>query len=534
MGAGEAFIAGGVEAMSRVPMMGFNPMPNPRWDDSARAGYLNMGLTAENLADRFGISRDEQDAYAAASQRKAAAAQADGRLAAEIAPVGAVDRDGCIRGETSPEKLAGLKPAFKADGSVTAGNSSPLTDGASATLVCSEEFVRRHDLTPLARVAGYAVSGCAPEIMGIGPVEATRKALARAGISAGDLDVIEMNEAFAVQVLACCRELDIDPEPPQPGRRRDRPRPSARRHRRAARRQGGAAPEARRRPLRARHPVHRRRPGHRPRAGGGVMGEIRKAAVLGAGVMGSGIAAHLANAGIDVVLLDVERATAAAGVARQRKVGGFMDPAFAERIVTGSVDEDLPLLADADWIIEAVAERLDVKQPLYRRVDAVRAPGSIVSSNTSTFPLATLTEGLPESFARDFLITHFFNPPRTMRLLELIAGPRTRAGALETIRDFGDRRLGKSVVICRDTPGFIANRIGNYWMSAAVNEAIALGLDVEVADAALVEAVRHPGDRHLRPRSTSSGSTWSPWSGRACTPRCPRPTRCAAIPPSRS
>ena len=212
MGAGEAFIAGGVEAMSRVPMMGFNPMPNPRWDDSARAGYLNMGLTAENLADRFGISRDEQDAYALASQRKAAAAQADGRLAAEIAPVGAVDRDGCIRGETSPEKLAGLKPAFKADGSVTAGNSSPLTDGASATLVCSEEFVRRHDLTPLARVAGYAVSGCAPEIMGIGPVEATRKALARAGISAGELDVIEMNEAFAVQVLACCRELGIDPE----------------------------------------------------------------------------------------------------------------------------------------------------------------------------------------------------------------------------------------------------------------------------------------------------------------------------------
>ena len=123
-----------------------------------------------------------------------------------------VDRDGCIRAETTPERLAGLKPAFKADGSVTAGNSSPLTDGASATLVCSEEFVRRHDLTPLARVAGFAVSGCAPEIMGIGPVEATRKALARAGVSAGELDVIEMNEAFAVQVLACCRELGIDPE----------------------------------------------------------------------------------------------------------------------------------------------------------------------------------------------------------------------------------------------------------------------------------------------------------------------------------
>jgi 3-hydroxyacyl-CoA dehydrogenase len=215
------------------------------------------------------------------------------------------------------------------------------------------------------------------------------------------------------------------------------------------------------------------------------MVEIRKAAVLGAGVMGSGIAAHLANAGIEVVLLDVERATAAVGVARQLKIGGFMDPAFAERIVTGSVEEDLSLVSDADWIIEAVAERLEIKQALYARVDAVRAAGSIVSSNTSTFPLATLTQGLPPAFAEDFLITHFFNPPRTMRLLELVAGQFTRRAAVEAIREFGDRRLGKSVVICRDTPGFIANRIGNYWMSAAVNEAIALGLDVEVADAAL-------------------------------------------------
>jgi acetyl-CoA acyltransferase len=212
MGAGEAFIAGGVEAMTRVPMMGFNPLPNPRWNKDERASYLNMGLTAENLAARYDISREEQDTYALASQEKAAAAQACGRLAEEIAPAGAVDSDGCIRGETSLEKLAGLKPAFKADGSVTAGNSSPLTDGASGALVCSEEFVRRHDLAPLARVAGFAVSGCAPEIMGIGPVEATLKALGRAGIAAADLDVVEMNEAFAVQVLACCRELDIDPE----------------------------------------------------------------------------------------------------------------------------------------------------------------------------------------------------------------------------------------------------------------------------------------------------------------------------------
>ncbi|MFG1244232.1 thiolase family protein [Xanthobacter sp. V7C-4] len=215
MGAGEAFIAGGIESMTKVPMMGFNPMPNPRWDDALRAAFLNMGLTAENLADRYAISREAQDTYAAASQDKAATAQADGRLAAEIAPVatpaGTVDKDGCVRGGTTVDKLGTLKAVFKAGGSVTAGNSSPLTDGASATLIVSEDFARRHNLAPLARVAGYAVSGCAPEIMGIGPVEATRKALARAGITAADLDVIEMNEAFAVQVLACCADLDIDP-----------------------------------------------------------------------------------------------------------------------------------------------------------------------------------------------------------------------------------------------------------------------------------------------------------------------------------
>ena len=210
MGAGDAFIAGGVENMSRVPMMGFNPMPNPGWSDTERTAFLNMGLTAENLADRYGISREEQDAYSLESQKKALAARADGRLAAEITPVGDVTTDGCPR-ETDAEKLAGLKTAFKAGGSVTAANSSPLTDGASATLVCSENFVKRHNLIPLARVAGYAIAGCAPEVMGIGPVEASRKALTRAGISAGDLDVIEMNEAFAVQVLACCRDLDIDP-----------------------------------------------------------------------------------------------------------------------------------------------------------------------------------------------------------------------------------------------------------------------------------------------------------------------------------
>jgi acetyl-CoA acyltransferase len=216
MGAGDVFIAGGVESMSRVPMMGFNPMPNPAWDGAQSSAFLNMGMTAENLAGRYGIGREAQDQYAAVSQANAAAAQADGRLAAEIAPVAAngnaIEADGCIRAGTTAEKLATLKTAFLADGTVTAGNASPFTDGASAVLVCSEAAVARHGLKPKARIAGFAVSGCAPEIMGIGPVEATRKALSRAGISAVQLDVIEMNEAFAVQVLACCQDLDVAPE----------------------------------------------------------------------------------------------------------------------------------------------------------------------------------------------------------------------------------------------------------------------------------------------------------------------------------
>ncbi|MGO7213078.1 3-hydroxyacyl-CoA dehydrogenase NAD-binding domain-containing protein [Rhizobium ruizarguesonis] len=215
------------------------------------------------------------------------------------------------------------------------------------------------------------------------------------------------------------------------------------------------------------------------------MTTIKKAAVIGAGVMGSGIAAQLANVGLDVVLLDIEKKFAEDGVARQFRAGGFMDPAFAKRIRTGSTTEDLGFVADADWIIEAVAERTDIKQALYRAVDGLRKPGSIVSSNTSTIPLQALTAGLPESLAADFLITHFFNPPRVMRLLELVSGQATKPEVTAVMRDFADRELGKSVVTCRDTPGFIGNRIGNYWMLVAQNEAIERGIDVEVADAVI-------------------------------------------------
>jgi acetyl-CoA acyltransferase len=216
MGAGEVFICAGVESMTRVPMMGFNPMPNPALYQMLPAAYMGMGETAENVAKKYELSRAEQDTFAEVSQRKAAEARAAGKLSDEIIAIdtgkGLVEQDGCIRPETTAEGLSGLKPAFAQDGTVTAGTSSPLTDGASATLVCSEEYAIANGLKPLAAIKSIAVAGCAPEIMGIGPVAATRKALARAGLEAKDLDVIELNEAFASQSLACIRDLGLDVE----------------------------------------------------------------------------------------------------------------------------------------------------------------------------------------------------------------------------------------------------------------------------------------------------------------------------------
>jgi acetyl-CoA acyltransferase len=215
LGAGDVFIAAGVESMSRVPMSGFNPLPNPALQAKI-AAYISMGDTAENVAGKWHLSRTEQESFAVRSQQRAAAAGAAGNFAAEIVPIssksGTVERDGCIRPETSPAGLAQLKPAFSKDGTVTAGTSSPLTDGASAVLVCSEDYASRHGITPLARIVSVAVAGCAPEIMGIGPVAATRKALKRANLDIAAFDVIELNEAFASQALACARDLGINEE----------------------------------------------------------------------------------------------------------------------------------------------------------------------------------------------------------------------------------------------------------------------------------------------------------------------------------
>jgi acetyl-CoA acyltransferase len=214
LGAGEAFIAAGIESMTRVPMMGFNPLPNPAFAKAMPGAYMSMGDTAENVAGRWQISRAEQEAFAVRSHQKAAAARDAGKFVDEIVAIatkaGMVDSDGCIRPETTAEALATLKPAFSTEGVVTAGTSSPLTDGASAVLVTSADFAKRHGLDVLAKVRAIAICGCDPEIMGIGPVGATRKALKRAGLSIGDIDVVELNEAFASQAIACMRDLGID------------------------------------------------------------------------------------------------------------------------------------------------------------------------------------------------------------------------------------------------------------------------------------------------------------------------------------
>lgn len=210
MGAGEVYICAGVESMTRVPMAGFNPMPNPQLAADMPGAYMGMGETAENLARKYSISRADQEAFAVTSHEKAAAAQAAGKLSDEIVAVSGVEQDGCIRPETTLESLAGLRLAFDENGSVTAGTSSPLTDGASATLVCSEDYARANGLDILAKIRSFAISGCAPDIMGIGPVISTQKALKRAGLSMSDIDIIELNEAFASQSLACVRDLDVD------------------------------------------------------------------------------------------------------------------------------------------------------------------------------------------------------------------------------------------------------------------------------------------------------------------------------------
>lgn len=214
MNAGEVFVCAGIESMSRVPMGGFNLLPHPRLYRDYPQAYIGMGETAENLARQYAISRADQEVFALGSQRKALAAQQTGKFSDEIVAVvtaqgHSIEQDGCPRPESSAAALAELKPVFLKNGSVTAGTSSPLTDGAAAVLVCSEAYADAHGLGKLARIKAVAVSACQPEVMGIGPVAATRKALRRAGLTLDDIDIVELNEAFAAQALAVLRELPI-------------------------------------------------------------------------------------------------------------------------------------------------------------------------------------------------------------------------------------------------------------------------------------------------------------------------------------
>ena len=223
------------------------------------------------------------------------------------------------------------------------------------------------------------------------------------------------------------------------------------------------------------------------------MQAISNVAVIGAGAMGSALAALLADRGLGVTLLDLDRSAAATAIARQQKRGNLSSPGSVARITVGTVESDLSLLACADWIIEAAAEDLAVKQAIFAAVNKNRKRGSIVSSSTSTIRLAQLVDDMAKDDARDYLVTHFFNPPQAMKLLEVVAGPRTRSSALKSISRVASDRLDRTVLHCRDTPGFIANRIGNFWMAVALDEAVSRGIAVEEADAILGKPFGTPG-----------------------------------------
>ena len=231
------------------------------------------------------------------------------------------------------------------------------------------------------------------------------------------------------------------------------------------------------------------------------MTEINKVAVIGAGVMGSGIAAQITNAGLPVVLLDIvpddaedRNAIAKGAVQKMLKAdpAPFMLKRNAKLIECGNLEDDLEKLSDCDWIVEVVLEDLNIKHTTYEKIAKHRKKGSIVSSNTSTIPLAKLMEGMDKDMAKSFMISHFFNPPRYMRLLEIIQGDATDQKSVDVIADFCDEHLGKTVVHCNDTPGFIVNRILTFWMQKAINVVLDKDIPLEVADAVMSKPIGSP------------------------------------------
>jgi 3-hydroxyacyl-CoA dehydrogenase len=236
---------------------------------------------------------------------------------------------------------------------------------------------------------------------------------------------------------------------------------------------------------------------------------IQKTVVLGAGTMGARIAAHFANAGLSCLLLDIvpkdsmqadrnKLVLAGIDAAKKSKPAAFFSPFLVSRITIGNFEDDLSRIADADWIIEVVAENLEIKRNLLGKVAQFRKPGSIVTTNTSGLPVHLIAEGLPEEFQQHWAGTHFFNPPRYMKLVEIIPGPKTSAEVLTTLADFCDRRLGKGVVVAKDTPNFIANRIGTYSMLNALRLMSTLGMTIEEVDACTGPAVGWPKSATFR------------------------------------
>lgn len=224
------------------------------------------------------------------------------------------------------------------------------------------------------------------------------------------------------------------------------------------------------------------------------MSDIKKVAVIGAGVMGAGIAAQVANAETEVLLLDIvpeglkDRDAVAKGALeklKKSKPAAFMHKSNVKYMSVGNIEDNIKDIKNCDWIIEAVIENLDIKKDLYAKIDKHRKKGAVVSSNTSTLPLEMLTEDASKSFKEHFFITHFFNPPRYMRLMEIVKSEHVDDGKIKKVTDFIDHKMGKSLVTCHDTPGFIANRIGTFWIHAAVTKAFKQGITVEAADAVL-------------------------------------------------
>ena len=209
MGSGKVFICGGVESMTRVNT-GFDPIPYPENQNDNPNVYFSMGITAENVAKKYDISRKEQQEFAILSHQKAHEAQSKGKFKNEIVTIGNCETDGNIRPNSSQETLDGLKLAFDQNGTVTAATSSPLTDGAAATLICEENYAKENNLEIIGRIVSTAVEGCEPNYMGLGPIGASKKALQRANLTIDKIDIVELNEAFASQSLACIKDLKIN------------------------------------------------------------------------------------------------------------------------------------------------------------------------------------------------------------------------------------------------------------------------------------------------------------------------------------